>query len=137
MRERRFAALPDGERPDTDRVTVIVSRGTEDERTTSPLEIARGDRLRIGATHWEKQLFNGTVVTVEDFKVERGEAGTEPSVLISARTEDGRMVSVPPRRDPRLVRQYPPRSRLCAHYYLRPGVDRGPDVPAGRCKARA
>ena len=98
MRERRFAALPDGERAGkdrahADRVTVIVSRGTEDERTTSPLEIARGDRLRIGATHWEKQLFNGTVVTVEDFKVERGEAGTEPSVLISARTEDGRAVS--------------------------------------------
>ena len=98
MRERRFASLPDGERADmdrahADRVTVIVSRGTEDERTTSPLEIARGDRLRIGATHWEKQLFNGTVVTVEDFKVERGEAGTEPSVLISARTEDGRAVS--------------------------------------------
>ena len=98
MRERRFAALTDGERPDTDRahtdrVTIIVSRGTEDERTTSPLEIVRGDRLRIGATHWEKQLFNGTVVTVDDFKVQRGEAGTEPSVLISARTEDGRAVS--------------------------------------------
>ena len=98
MRERRFASLPDGERADmdrthADRVTVIVSRGTEDERTTSPLEIVRGDRLRIGATHWEKQLFNGTVVTVEDFKVERGEAGTEPSVLLSARTEDGRAVS--------------------------------------------
>ena len=98
MRERRFASLPEGERADTDRahadrVTVTVSRGTEDERATSPLEIARGDQLRIGATHWEKQLFNGTVVTVEDFKVERGEAGTEPSVLISARTEDGRAVS--------------------------------------------
>ena len=98
MRERRFASLPDGERTDmdrahADRVTVIVSRGTEDERTTSPLEIARGDRLRIGATHWEKQLFNGTVVTVEDFKIERGEAGTEPSILILARTEDGRAVS--------------------------------------------
>ena len=98
MRERRFAAPPDGERADTDRahadrVTVIVSRGTEDDRATSPLEIARGDQLRIGATHWEKQLFNGTVVTVEDFKVERGEAGTEPSVLISARTEDARAVS--------------------------------------------
>ena len=92
MRERRFAALPDAERTDTDRVTVIVSRGTEDDRAASPLEIARGDRLRIGATHWEKQLFNGTLVTVEDFKVERGEAGTEPSVLISARTEDGREV---------------------------------------------
>ena len=93
MRERRFAALPDGERADADRVTVIVSRGTEDDRTASPLEIARGDRLRIGATHWEKQLFNGTVVTVDDFKVERAEAGTEPSVLISASTEDGRAVS--------------------------------------------
>ena len=93
MRERRFAALPDGERLDTDRVTVIVSRGMEDERTASPLEIARGDCLRIGATHWEKQLFNGTVVTVDDFKVERGEAGKEPSVLISAHTEDGRAVS--------------------------------------------
>ena len=93
MRERRFAASADGERPDTERVTVIVSRGAEDERTTSPLEIVRGDRLRIGATHWEKQLFNGTVVTVDDFKVQRGEASTEPSVLISARTEDGRTVS--------------------------------------------
>ena len=93
MRERRFAALPDGERADAGRVTVIVSRGTEDERTTSPLEIVRGDQLRIGATHWEKQLFNGTVVTVEDFKVEKAEAGKEPSVLISARTEDGRAVS--------------------------------------------
>ena len=51
---------------------MIVSRGTEDDRTTSPLEIACGDRLRIGATHWEKQLFNGTVVTVDDFKVEEG-----------------------------------------------------------------
>ena len=93
MRERRFAPLPDAERADADRVTVTVSRGTEDDRTASPLEIARGDRLRIGATHWEKQLFNGTVVTVDDFKVERAEAGTEPSVLISARTEDGRAVS--------------------------------------------
>ena len=98
MRERRFASLPDGERADmdrthADRVTVTVSRGTEDERTTSPLEIVRGDQLRIGATHWEKQLFNGTVVTVEDFKVQMSEAGTEPSVLISARTEDGRAVS--------------------------------------------
>ena len=93
MRERRFAAPSDGARADADRVTVMVSRGTEDDRTTSPLEIVRGDRLRIGATHWEKQLFNGTVITVEDLKVEKAEAGTEPSVLISARTEDGRHVS--------------------------------------------
>ena len=38
-------------------------------------------------------MFNGTVVTVEDFKVERSEAGAEPSVLISGHTEDGRRVS--------------------------------------------
>ena len=90
----------------------MVSRGTEDDRTASPLEIAVGDRLRIGATHWEKQLFNGTVVTVEDLRVERHGAGTGPepdsqglkgqgpegpgagehSVSISARTDDGREV---------------------------------------------
>ena len=92
MRDRQFAALPDGESADVDRVTVMVSRGTEDERSTSPLEIVRGDRLRIGATHWGKQLFNGTVVTVDDFKVERSEAEKAQSVLISARTEDGREV---------------------------------------------
>ena len=33
------------------------------------------------------------MVTVEDFKVEKSEAGTEPSVLISARTGDGREVT--------------------------------------------
>ena len=102
MRQRRFAAQPDaaspgGERANgdrgADRVTVMVSRGTEDDRATSPLEIMRGDCLRIGATHWEKQLFNGTVVTVDDFKVQRAEAGAEPGVLITARTEDGRSVS--------------------------------------------
>ncbi len=93
MRERRFADRPGGDRADADRVTVMVSRGTEDDRATSPLEIMRGDCLRIGVTHWEKQLFNGTVVTVDDFKVEKAEAGTEPSVLITAHTEDGRSVS--------------------------------------------
>ena len=112
MRARRFDRDGDGERADIKRVTVMVSRGTEEERTASPLEIAVGDRLRIGATHWEKQLFNGTVVTVEDLRVERHGAGTEagsqglkgregpgrsaagdePSVLITARTDDGREV---------------------------------------------
>ena len=43
---------------------IEVSREV-DGRVTEPLEIAVGDRLRIGATQWEKQLFNGTVVTVE------------------------------------------------------------------------
>ena len=76
MRARRFSAMPEGMPADTDRVTVTVSRGSEDERAASPLEIARGDRLRIGATHWDKQLFNGTVVTVDDLRVLRAEAGS-------------------------------------------------------------
>ena len=108
MRERRFARQ---NVEDVKRATVMVSRGTEDDRTASPLEIAVGDRLRIGATHWEKQLFNGTVVSVEDLQVLQPEAGTraevegrepsdareravgEPPVLISARTDDGRRVT--------------------------------------------
>ena len=110
MREKRFARYGAGEQADVKRVTVMVSRGTEDDRTASPLEIAVGDRLRIGATCWEKQLFNGTVVTVEDLDVLHGErrsagrrAGTEarggepgehePPVLITARTDDGRRVT--------------------------------------------
>ncbi|MDE0387615.1 MAG: hypothetical protein OXI75_02845, partial [Rhodospirillales bacterium] len=79
----------------------------------------------IGATQWEKQLFNGTVVTVEDIEIGRGgdvavsrkarnrqargaagrtdpkasapessgdESTAEPSVHITARTDDGRRV---------------------------------------------
>ena len=81
-----------------------------------PLEIAVGDRIRIGATQWEKQLFNGTVVTIEDLEVRRAEAAAvsrkarngqaagrrpeadmdryEPefSVHITACTDDGRRV---------------------------------------------
>ena len=127
MRERRFGrrgaseqAGTTSEQPDKNCVTVHVSRGTEDDRATSPLEIAVGDRLRIGATHWEKQLFNGTVVTVEGIEMQHlkvtrragtgprtqdlkgqgleaegrgpGEPGGELPVLIAARTDDGRKV---------------------------------------------
>ena len=97
MRERHLAATPD-----TERVVVKVSRNAEDGRIVEPLEIAVGDRLRIGATQWEKQLFNGTIVTVEGLKVLHGgaESGTDgtglepvaPPVQISARTDDGREV---------------------------------------------
>ena len=111
MREKRFARQ---NVEDVKRVTVTVSRGTEDDRKASPLEIAVGDWLRIGATHWEKRLFNGTVVTVEDLQVERHGARTEaggrvpegpgtaeardrptgdPPVEITARTDDGRVVT--------------------------------------------
>ena len=136
MRERRFAALSDGERADTERVTVIVSRGREDERTASPLEIARGDRLRIGATHWEKQLFNGTVVTVDDFTVHKAEASAEPSVLISGHTEDGRKVSF--RHDE--IRDWHGNIRLDHGYALTitsaQGLTVDRIVPAGRCDGR-
>ena len=114
MREKRFSRYGAGAQADVKRVTVMVSRGTEDDRTVSPLEIAVGDGLRIGATCWEKQLFNGTVVTVEDLEVLPRAAGTGPEgqeqegptsgeardrpvddapVDITARTDDGRRVT--------------------------------------------
>ena len=117
MRERVL-----GDRTDIKRAVIEVSRDL-DGRVTEPLEIAVGDRLRIGATQWEKQLFNGTVVTVEDLEVKHeegaavtrkarnrlagGRAGRdsesykgdpeasrdESPVHITARTDDGRRVS--------------------------------------------
>ena len=121
MRERMLAQTPDAKR-----AVIEVSRDL-DGRVTEPLEIAVGDRLRIGATQWEKQLFNGTVVTVEgiemqDLEARRGDdtavsrkarnkvaAGRgigrtqesggsdgdvdQPSVLITAHTDDGRRVT--------------------------------------------
>ena len=117
MRERVL-----GERTDIKRAIIEVSRDL-DGRVTEPLEIAVGDRLRIGATQWQKQLFNGTVVTVEgiemhpevrrddddavsrkarnkqaagrkDGKASKPESsGDESPVLIAARTDDGRRVT--------------------------------------------
>ena len=96
--------------PGVKRAVIEVSRDL-DGRVTEPLEIAVGDRLRIGATQWEKQLFNGTVVTVEDLEVRREKrrapkqraieeekAGARnpkpehPSIVVTARTDDGRRV---------------------------------------------
>ena len=116
MRQRVLSKTPDAKR-----AVIEVSRDL-DGRLTEPLEIAVGDRLRIGATQWEKQLFNGTVVTVEDLEVRRAEAaavsrrarnrqargaagrrdgrasvpessGDESPVHITARTDDGRQVT--------------------------------------------
>ena len=114
MRERVL-----GNRTDIKRAVIEVSRDL-DGRITEPLEIAVGDRLRIGATLWEKQLFNGTVVTVENLEVRRVEgaavsrkarnrlaggragqdsevgrddSGAEVSVHITALTDDGQRVS--------------------------------------------
>ena len=111
MRQRVLARTPDAKR-----AVIEVSRDL-DGRVTEPLEIAVGDRIRIGATQWEKQLFNGTVVTVEDLEVRRAEGSAvsrkarnrqtagkdqeadadrhqpEFSVHITARTDDGRRVA--------------------------------------------
>ena len=117
MRQRVLAQTPDA------KCAVIEVSRDLDGRLTEPLEIAVGDRIRIGATQWEKQLFNGTVVTVEDLEVrpaedaavsrkarnrraagrKHGEASAsersgdeskaEPSVHITARTDDGRRVT--------------------------------------------
>ena len=110
MRQRVLARTPDAKR-----AVIEVSRDL-DGRVTEPLEIAVGDRIRIGATQWEKQLFNGTVVTVEDLEVRPADAAAvsrkarnrqaggrtpepdsgapepEYSVHITARTDDGRRV---------------------------------------------
>ena len=76
-----------------------------------PHRLAARDRRRRPSQdqrhRWEKQPFNGTVVTVEELKVLRHEAGTGPArggpgsgepsdespVVIAARTDDGRRVS--------------------------------------------
>ena len=121
MRERVL-----GRRTDIKRAVIEVSRDV-DGRVTEPLEVAVGDRLRIGATQWDKQLFNGTVVTVEDLEVGRKKrsrteaeanvADTRPeelSVLITARTDDGRRVTF--RHDE--IRDYKDNIRLDYGYAL-------------------
>ena len=110
MRQRVLSKTPDAKR-----AVIEVSRDL-DGRLTEPLEIAVGDRIRIGATQWDKQLFNGTVVTIEELEVRLAEAEAvsrkarnalaagrrsdaqtdrpepETSVHITARTDDGRRV---------------------------------------------
>ena len=88
MRERNLAG-----RATEEQVRVDVCRGREGDRKISPIEIARGDRLRIGATCWNKQLFNGTIVIVDQVEVLPGRKDEKPAVLISGRTEHGRKVS--------------------------------------------
>ena len=86
MRERVLAQTPDAKR-----AVIEVSRDL-DGRVTEPLEIAVGDRLRIGATQWEKQLFNGTVVTIEGIEMQDREvrSGEHGAVSRKARNREAR-----------------------------------------------
>ena len=65
--------------------------GTREYGASAPLEIRTGDWLRIGVTLWEKRLFSGSVVAVEDI-VPRPSGTEEPRFLIRAATECGRRV---------------------------------------------
>ena len=87
MRERSLE--PHG---NDERVVVQACRARADDARTTPLEIARGDLLRIGALVWEKKLYNGTVVEVRDFTVHDQGKDSE-RVEIFGRTEYGDAVS--------------------------------------------
>ena len=82
MRQRVLARTPDAKR-----AVIEVSRDL-DGRLTEPLEIAVGDRLRIGATQWEKQLFNGTVVTIEHLEVQRAEDAVVSDTAVSRKARN-------------------------------------------------
>ena len=82
MRERVL-----GNTPDAKRAVIEVSRDL-DGRVTEPLEIAVGDRIRIGATQWEKQLFNGTVVTIDDLDVRPAEAAAVSDTAVSRKARN-------------------------------------------------
>ena len=84
MRERVL-----GGRGDIKRAVIEVSRDL-DGRVTEPIEIAVGDRLRIGATQWEKQLFNGTVVTVEGIEMQDIEVRPGEGAAVSRKARNRR-----------------------------------------------
>ena len=88
--------------PDAARAVVRVideSQKKNGKPRTHALEVAVGDRLRIGALHWEKRLYRGTVVIVEGLEerstlIEQvvGKAlgrELEARLLIRGRTEAG------------------------------------------------
>ncbi len=87
MRERVLARVAG-----SDRRVVVRACGARSRDREKDLEIARGDLLRIGALVWEKRLFNGTVVEVEDITV-HGEGTERERVAIRARSEYGEDVS--------------------------------------------
>ena len=93
MRQRVLSKTPDAKR-----AVIEVSRDL-DGRLTEPLEIAVGDRIRIGATQWEKQLFNGTVVTVEDLEVRPAEDAAVSDTAVSRKARNRQARGTAGRRD--------------------------------------
>ena len=73
-------------------VTVRVSEGQNGKRTT-PLDIAPGEHLRIGATLWDKQLYNGDIVIVQSLETHPHPGTREDRLLITGHTLDGRAVT--------------------------------------------
>ena len=73
-------------------VTVRVSEGQNGKRTT-PLDIAPGEHLRIGATLWDKQLYNGDIVVVQSLETHPHPGTREDRLLITGHTLGGRAVT--------------------------------------------
>ena len=73
-------------------VTVRVSEGPHGKRTT-PLDIAPGEHLRIGATLWDKQLYNGDIVVVQSLETHPHPDTHDDRLLITGHTLDGRAVT--------------------------------------------
>ena len=88
MRERVLGAAG-GE---DERVVVQACGARSDDDRERPLEIARGDLLRIGTLVWDKGLYNGTIVEVAGIAV-HGEGTEDERVEIVGRTEYGGDVS--------------------------------------------
>ena len=87
MRERSIRT--GGSKP----VTIQACRGREPDAKPTALEIAVGDRIRIGALHWRKQLFNGTVVTVDELRHTISRVDGSVRAWIRGHTDRGREVS--------------------------------------------
>ena len=88
MRER---ILADQDHPKS--AVVRVSRGEGKTREYYDLEIRTGDQLRVGATALEKQLYTGTLLTVEDISVHGAPTHHEPRVLVTARDDRRRRLT--------------------------------------------
>ena len=86
VRARLFAGSADGPRV---RLRVHCRSGRREYGVAAPIEIRTGDWLRLGVTLWEKRLFRGSVVAVEDI-VSVAPASAPPRYLFRVRTETGR-----------------------------------------------